>query len=224
MAQLRTTDEFSSLITADLTWRIREISDLRTAIRRVDQSFRRSVLRASVPLLYAHWEGHVIVVARSYVEFLAIRRLDYSTLKPNFRLNEFFADFRQLSHSPMSYQEKIRFLVRVADSGKLKFRRVDEEVISSRSNLNSAVLKDLCTYLSLDHGNFEEDYDFIDKVLLSRRNNIAHGEYMEIDEHMFEEMSSRVIGVMRKFNNLAENDVVLGQYNVIPIRPTSGTS
>ena len=48
MPQVRTTAEFSSTITADLTWRFREISDLRAAVRRIDEEFRRSLLRASV--------------------------------------------------------------------------------------------------------------------------------------------------------------------------------
>jgi len=88
-------------------------------------------------------------------------------------------------------------------------------VISAKSNLNSQVLKELCLYLSIDSTNFEDDYDFIDKILLYRRNNIAHGEYIQVDEQMLEEMSNRVIKLMRTFNNLVENDVVLGRYNVV---------
>ena len=64
MPQLRTPDEFSDAITSDLTWRIREISDLRTAIRRMDAALKPSVLRAGVPLIYAHWEGHVVSIRR----------------------------------------------------------------------------------------------------------------------------------------------------------------
>lgn len=215
MAQLRTTAEFSSAITSDLTWRIREISDLKAAIRRIDQPLKRSVLRASAPLLYAHWEGHVIAVTRCYLEFLAIRKPDYSTLKPSFRLNELFKEFTQASNSQLSYRGKIRFVERVINSGELKFRRVDESAISARSNLNSEVLMDLCSYLSLDNQIFLDDLDFIDKILLHRRNSIAHGEYMDVDEVIFEDMSTRVVEMMRKFNNSADNDVVLGRYNLV---------
>jgi MAE_28990/MAE_18760-like HEPN len=214
MPQVRTTAEFSSTITADLTWRIREISDLRAAVRRIDEEFRRSLLRASVPLVYAHWEGHVSVVAKSYLEFLALRRPRYSTLKPSFRLNEFFGTFKRMSGSQLNHQQIIEFVERVVRCGDLQFRRIDEDIISTKSNLNSHVLKELCLYLSIDCASFEDDYDFIDKILLYRRNNIAHGECIHVDAQMLEEMSNRVIKMMRTFNNVVENDVVLGRYNV----------
>jgi RiboL-PSP-HEPN len=214
MPQLRTAAEFSAAITADLTWRIKEISDLRSAVRRIDEAFKRSLLRASVPLVYAHWEGHVVIVSKSYVEFLATRRPRYSTIKPSFRLNEFFGALKRLGQSQMSYRHKIEFIERILQSGDAQFRKIDDEVISGRGNLNSEVLKELCTYFSIDHALFEDDYDFIDKILLFRRNNIAHGEYIEVDEKGLEDMSHRVIGMMRTFNNLVDNDVVLGRYNV----------
>jgi hypothetical protein len=213
--QLRTADEFSAAITSDLTWRIREISDLRAAIRRIDASLRPSVLRAGVPLIYAHWEGHVIVVARAYVDFLAIRRPEYSTIRPSFRLNEFFNDFKTLGQTRLNYRQQIDLISKIVDSGSTQMRRIDGEVVSSLSNLNSGVLKDICEYLSVDTGNFKDDYDFIDKILLHRRNNIAHGQFMNIDEAALLEMSDRVIKLMRSFNNLVENDVVLGAYRLI---------
>jgi MAE_28990/MAE_18760-like HEPN len=214
MAQLRTAAEFSHAITADLTWRIKEISDLRSAVRRIDEALKRSLLRASVPLVYAHWEGHVAVVSRSYVEFLATRRPRYSTIKPSFRLNEFSRALRRLGQSQMSYRQKIEFIESILQSGDTQFRRIDAEVISGRGNLNSEVLKELCAYFSIDQTLFEDDYDFIDKILVFRRNNIAHGEYIELDQKGLEDMSNRVIGMMRTFNNLVDNDVVLGRYNV----------
>jgi RiboL-PSP-HEPN len=211
VAQLRTVDEFSHTITADLTWRIREISDLRAAVRRIDEPLKRSLLRASVPLVYAHWEGHVAVVSRSYLEFLAIRRPRYATIKPSFRLNEFFGALKRLGQSQMSYRQKIELINDILISGDTRFRRIDDKIISGRGNLNSEVLKELCELLSIDHTQFEEHYDFIDKILLYRRNNIAHGEYIEIDEKGLEDMSNRGIGIMRTFNNLVDNDVGLGQ-------------
>jgi hypothetical protein len=214
MPQLRTPDEFSDAITSDLTRRIREISDLRTAIRRMDAALKPSVLRAGVPLIYAHWEGHVIVVARAYVEFLAIRRPEYAAIKPSFRLNEFFGDFKNLGQSELNYRHKIDLIMRIAASGTAQFRRVNHEVISSRSNLNSGVLKDLCEYLSIDPNNFKDDFDFIDKILLHRRNNIAHGQFIDIDETTLSEMSDRAIKIMRMFNNAVENDVILGSYRL----------
>lgn len=210
MPQLRTAEEFTAFITSDLTWRIREISDIRSTA--ATASLPRAILRASVPLMYAHWEGHVSVVSRAYLDFLALRRLRYSNLKQSFRLNAFFATIRRMTQARASYLEQVAFLSNVVDSGESQLRTVDGDILSTRSNLNSAVLQDLCCFLSLDITQFESDFDFLDKILLYRRNNIAHGQFIEIDIDTLRDMSERVIEMMRKFNNLVDNEVNLQGY------------
>ena len=212
MAQPRTAEEFTAHITSDLTWRIREISDVRSTASAALPPVSRAILRASVPLMYAHWEGHVSLVSRTYMDFLARRRLRYSSLKECFRLNAFFATIRRMTQTRFSHPEQIAFLTSVINSGEAQFRHVDQDVLSSRSNLNSEVLQDLCCLLSLDIRQFENDFDFLDKILLYRRNNIAHGQFIEIDVSMLRDMSDRVIEMMRKFNNLVDNEVNLQGY------------
>jgi hypothetical protein len=212
MAQLRTAEEFTAFITSDLTWRIREISDIRSIAGAAVQGLSRAILRASVPLMYAHWEGHVSVVSRAYMEFLALRRLRYSSLKQGFRLNAFFATIRRMTQTRLRHVDQIAFLRNVINSGESQLRNVDEDVLTTASNLNSAVLQDLCCFLSLDITLFEDDLDFLDKILLSRRNYIAHGQFIDIDLSMLRDMSDRVIEMMRKFNNLVDNEVSLQGY------------
>jgi hypothetical protein len=216
MPQVRTPDDFSAAITSDLTWRIREISDFRAAVRRMDAAYRPSVLRAGVPLIYAHWEGHVVFVARAYVDFLATRRPTYGTLQSSFRLNEFYGEFRRLSQTELNYQQQINLIKRIASSGTAQFRRVNPEIVSSGSNLKSDILSDLCSYLSIDVNRFSDDFEFIDKILVHRRNNIAHGQFMNVEESTLIDMSDRVIKIMRMFNNAVDNDVILGAYRLPP--------
>lgn len=59
---------------------------------------------------------------------------------------------------------------------------------------------------------FEDDFDFLDKIRLYRRNNIAHGQFIEIDINILRDMSERAIEMMRKFNNLVDNQVTLQGY------------
>lgn len=212
MVQLRTAEEFTAHITSDLTWRIREISDIRSTAAAALQPVSRAILRASVPLMYAHWEGHVSLVSRAYMDFLALRRLPYSSLKQCFRLNAFFATIRRMTQARLNHLDQIAFLTSVLNSGDAQLRNVDQDVLSTRSNLNSEVLQDLCCLLSLDIGQFKDDFDFLDKILLNRRNNIAHGQFIEIDIAMLRDMSERVIEMMRKFNNLVDNEVNLQGY------------
>ena len=211
--QLRTEEEFSRSIISDFTWRIKEISDLRTIVRRSDTLFIPTVVRASIPLIYAHWEGHVGAVSKAYMWFLATRKPDYSTLKAGFRLNEFLPRLARMEQVRSSQAQKLAFLRDVFASGTRKLRKVDESIVSSRSNLNSTFLIDVCAVLCLDAGtHFSLDYDFIDHILLERRNRIAHVEAFFVDADAFQEMSDRVITLMRKINNLVENDVVSAGY------------
>ena len=211
--QLRTEEEFSRSINSDFTWRIKEISDLRTLIRRSERPFIPTVVRAGIPLIYAHWEGHVGVVSKAYMGFLATRKLNYATLKAGFRLNEFLSRLSKMEQVRSSQDQKLSLLRDVILSGTRKLRKVDENVLSSRSNLNSSVLSDVCAVLCLDaDAHFSLDYDFIDHILLARRNQIAHGEPTPVDADAFREMSERVVVLMRKFNNLVENDVVSAGY------------
>lgn len=212
MAKLRTAEEFTAFITSDLTWRIREISDIRSIAGSAVQTLSRAILRASVPLIYAHWEGHVSVVSRAYMDFLALRRLRYSSLKECFRLNAFFATIRRMTQTRFTHTDQIEFIINVINSGVSQLRNVDEDVLATRSNLNSTVLRDLCCFLALDIKQFEDDIDFLDKILLNRRNNIAHGQFIEININMLHDMSDRVIEMMRKFNNLVDNEVSLQGY------------
>ena len=58
MSKPYTADDFSSLVTADRTWRIREISDLKTAIRRADP-IHKSQQSVFEELLFAAAHGAI---------------------------------------------------------------------------------------------------------------------------------------------------------------------
>ena len=62
--------DFSTQITQDRSWRLREISDLKTAIIRADDNLRRVLLRALITICYAHWEGYIRFAARKYTPTL----------------------------------------------------------------------------------------------------------------------------------------------------------
>jgi hypothetical protein len=211
MAQLRTPSEFSEAITSDLTWRIREISDIRTVAERSDAGLRGAILRAGITLIYAHWEGHVMFVSKCYLDFLAARRLRFDNLKRAFFLGRFYRQLRQGSFGS-THSDRLGFLNAVLDSGGDRFSQPNYDLVASGSNLKSSILADICCALSIDADVFAGDADFIDKILVHRRNGIAHGESLTIDLPGFIDMSNRVIELMRRFNNLVDNDATLGAY------------
>jgi MAE_28990/MAE_18760-like HEPN len=213
MARLRTTSDLNDATDQDLVWRLREISDLRSAAERADTKLCDAIVRGGITLLYAHWEGHVRFVATSYLEFLATQRLKYQDLKPAFLLGRFHRD---LLRRPVaaSYAGRLAFLSQVLGAGRERFSAPDPELVSTRSNLGGAVLTDICCALAIDAAQFAPDMEFIDRILRGRRNDIAHGGRVSVDLPGFRTMSDKVIELMRRFNNAVQNDAALRAYRV----------
>src|SRR6266436_545162 len=82
---VRTAEQASDALAADLIWRRKELTALRflsSKARQPDE--QRSLLRASVPLLYAHWEGYIKRSSAVYLEFVAWQRLRNNELSAHF--------------------------------------------------------------------------------------------------------------------------------------------
>ena len=215
MAGPRTQADLSDAVGRDLTWRIREISDLRTAARRADADLCNAIVRAGVTMLAAHWEGHVRFVAEQYLAFLTMRKPRFRDLKPAFLLGKFNPYFLP-GGTPSGYAARISFLSEVQNASGDRFTQFSPGLVGARSNLRADVLKDICLALSIDPGHFAADTDFIDRILMHRRNAIAHGEQMSVDLDDFLETSDRTIDIMRRFKNIVENDMVLEAYRLKP--------
>lgn len=214
MSKPYTESEFSTQITADRNWRIREISDLKLAIKRGDQNLRRVLLRALVAICYAHWEGYVRFSARKYLEHIALRKFAYSTLDRQFLRNYFLPRLSALSTSKTSIAERCALVNEILDCSELRFSQVNDDLINTKANLNFDVFTDICLVCGVSVGLFKGSTTFIDVILLKRRNSIAHGEDTMIAFDDLDEIAENTIGLMRSFGNELENRVVLQTYKV----------
>jgi len=207
-----TEDDFSQFIFADRTWRIKEISDLKTAIRRSDKILERVLLRALVTISYAHWEGHVRYSARLYLTHIAIRKLPLSELNVQFLKNTFLPRLTALSTNKANLTARCELLEDILAASPLKFSRVNDDLVNTKSNLNSEVLRDICQVCGLAFADFEDHIGFIDTILLKRRNAIAHGEDAFIDKSDLDQISNTTISLMRLFGDGLDNIVQLKSY------------
>jgi hypothetical protein len=215
MSKPYTESEFSTQITADRNWRIKEISDLKSAIRRGDDSMQRVLLRALVAICYAHWEGYVKFAARKYFEHIALRKFQYGTLDRQFLRNYFLPRLAALSTSKISVSERCLLIDDLLDSSDRRFSYVNDDLINTKANLNFDVLTDICLVCGLSVALFADSATFIDVILLKRRNSIAHGEDTLIAFDEMDEIADRSIKLMRTFGNELENRVVLQTYKVV---------
>lgn len=215
MSKPYTEASFSAQIVEDRNWRIKEISDLKAAIRRGDQSLRRVLLRALVAICYAHWEGYVRFSARKYLEYVAIRRLRYRELDKQFLRNYFLPRLAALSTSKTSISERCDLVDEILGASDRRFGQVNDDLINTRANLNFEVFSDICLVCGTDAAPFSDRSTFIDVVLLKRRNAIAHGEETMVAFDDLDVIAEETIGLMRAFGDALENRVVLQTYKAV---------
>jgi hypothetical protein len=149
------------------------MTTLVTLIKKASSPDQKALIRASIPLLYAHWEGFGKTCITRYLEFVSYRRLKYRNLKPAFVFLSSLGLLGEMARS--SYKDSIpimnSILKRADETNKDTFRKK----ISTKSNLRYEVLVDLLCLCGLDHSSFAGQKDFIDSEICDSRNEIAHG-------------------------------------------------
>ena len=212
MSKAFTDAHFSAQITEDRNWRIKEISDLKSAIRRSDAGLQRVLLRSLVAICYAHWEGYVRFSAKKYLEYIARRRLLYRDLDRQFFRNHFLPRLGALAASKANIIDRCALIDEILDPADRRFSQVNDDLINTKANLNSEVFADICRVCGVSAETFGEKSTFIDVVLLKRRNSIAHGEDTMIALSDLNVLSEETIELMRLFGDALENYVVLQTY------------
>lgn len=207
----RTAEDLSDRLAEDLIWRKKELTIFKDLLRRAEPARKKAVQRALVAMLYAHWEGYVKNASRRYLEHLAMRRLLYSELTSNFVALGLQAQIRdaarQRNHAALTA------LIDWFRTGMASRSRIPhKDGLDTAANLSSEVLREITSALGLSYAHFETKTVLLDERLLSARNRIAHGEYLELDEAAVLELVDEVQGMMEHFRTLIENAVALGAY------------
>jgi MAE_28990/MAE_18760-like HEPN len=204
--------DFSTQITEDRSWRLKEISDLKTAVIRADVILRRVLLRSLITICYAHWEGYVRFSARKYLEHVALRKYQYKDLDRQFLRNYFLPRLAALSTNKASIVERCALVDEVLSSSDRRFSRVNEDLVNTKANLNFGVFTDICLVCGVPTQAFADKAQFVDVFLLKRRNAIAHGEETFVDLDDLDELTSETVAMMRAFGDALENHVSLKDY------------
>lgn len=90
-----------------------------------------------------------------------------------------------------------------------------EDIIKTKSNLNSSIFKEIMETIGLDYSQYEGNFKLLDEVLLKMRNEIAHGEkpeYMDLDEERFNEIYDKITNMMNMFNTQIINAACLKEF------------
>lgn len=212
MSKAYTEADISDQMSQDRTWRLKEISDLKDAAKRADSGLQRALLRSMTPICYAHFEGHVRFAARKYLEYVALRKLRYEDLIPQFQHNLFLPRLDALSVNRTSVAQRCELIEEILNASSRQFSRPNQDLVNTKSNLSFEVLRDICLVCGVSSKGFDDKADFLDILLLKRRNEIAHGEETFLDFKDLDELTDGTIGLMRAFGDALENQVYLKLY------------
>lgn len=201
--KLRTLDELNNFLSNDIFWRKKELTTAKFIIGKAREHEKVFLIRAGVCIVYAHWEGFVKMAATAYLNYVNKQGLDLDQLCPGILTVSLRSMFTDVG---VSKKTMIRIgLTKTLLSGLTARANIPWEDAINTSNLNSEMLKEITCILGIDYAYYDPKAFFIDHVLVSSRNSIAHGDDMALDFKDYEIIHSNVISLVEQFRTDLEN-------------------
>jgi hypothetical protein len=207
--KIRTLEELNEQLGGDLAWRKKEIATLTFLLDLAENDQKSVITRASIAMIYAHWEGFVRASAESYLTFVATRRIPYKDLNACFAIATFRRKIRGISSNDRisDYLPLMEFLLSELDKPLNIPTSIDTE-----SNLSYGLFAEILSTVGLDSSTYESKRHLIDEKLLHYRNNIAHGKAMNPDRSDFQELKENVVEILDNLRTQIEEAAISRGY------------
>lgn len=179
-------------IQEDITWRNSELNKIKNIALNLTNTDLQIFLKSILPLLYAHWEGFVVVslkIVFKYLNTLNLSSNDYCNI---YLTTAYEQTLKSLDNST-GFDKRKKHLINL-------YKTFTEQVkldskIDTKSNLNFSILQEICKKINLDVNKFTTYKEELNE-LVSIRNSISHGE----NAYIFESYND-----IQKYINLLEN-------------------
>ena len=211
-AKIRTVDDLLSALDGAFGWRVQELSVIRGLMAKSTGKNLSAIIRAGIPILYAHWEGFVKQAAIHFADYISCQRLTFGDIAVSFsglRAHHYvmsIADVKKMVFTPSSLLTSIRGIEE--DRVNIALRPFLDNV----GNLSYGLFQEVAEFLSLSPDMYVAFKPLIDESLLASRNKIAHGEHLIIDEAGYEILVQDTLTLMTMFKSDLENLVVSKSY------------
>ncbi|WP_288529822.1 MAE_28990/MAE_18760 family HEPN-like nuclease [uncultured Secundilactobacillus sp.] len=203
--KLRTVESLADQLDRELSWRRKELMQIRMAAREsAEAGGDKVVLRGSILIIYANWEGFIRQAANFYVGFVFNQKLPLTKLYSGFWAIDLVEEFNRIKQTEkkrrrMDFVDQL--LNRRDNLEHSKYvDKLNKRYINTESNLNIDRFKDIIAILGL-RINLSLGDTMIDLNLLSPRNEIAHGGKRTVSTEDVLEICNYVMGQMENFYN-----------------------
>ena len=213
--KIRTAEQLFDFTTGELAWRKKELFSLHSMLvtPRLSPGTKNALLRSTIVLTYAHWEGFIKAGSIAYLQYVAMQRLKHDELTPNFlalAMRPILMNAFQ-SRKTDDHLKIVHFFLNDLDKqSSIPYKNV----IDTQSNLSTSILRNLIVMLGFDYSEYEIKEKLLDEKLLKSRNQIAHGEFVELTDNEVYDIQNKCISLMEIFKNQIDNAVSLQTYKI----------
>jgi len=210
MADIRTLAQLQDTLDQEMGWRVKEIGAFRVASKGSGPE-RKFYIRAGVTLVYANWEGFIKAASEHYLTFVRNQGHTYRELKSCFAVFGLKGKLQTLSTSRKSASniEAFNFIFSEMEQPA---RMQMSSAIDTESNLTSKVFANIASSLDINLLSYETKFNLIDESLVSRRNKVAHGEYLDLGGKEFGDLVDEVLALMRSYKTDLQNAASMKSY------------
>lgn len=212
MKGTRTASQLLAHLDEELAWRTQEITTVQKAVRSASGVSEIALLRAGVPLLYAHWEGGVKAMAICYVEFISKQGHNFSEIKQCFSGLKALGKVKEMHSITKRVFAASNLLSEIYNISSQSASIPLRSYVSNMGNLNFDMFEQVAGFIDIDTGRYMARKNMIDESLLKQRNEIAHGEFLTVDANAFDTMSREVLTLLRQFKDDIQNAIVQKTY------------
>lgn len=201
--KIKTLEKLEDKIDEDFSWRKFELLKLKLAMRNSNTLIgKETLVRTSIALLCAHWEGFIRSVANYYVIYICGQRLNSNLLTDNFFALSLRKDILNTGKSPknsvhVKLLEKIEekrnsvFYIKYNDSN-------GERIINTESNLSYELFTEILKSINIENI-YQTKENYIDSEMLKNRHAIVHGDRVRLNEYDFDDIYEQVMDIMESF-------------------------
>lgn len=206
-------------LTKELAWRKKDITKSLLDYEQANSEKEKDYYwKISIFIIYSNWEGYIKNSAEAYINYLNNKNLKYKELSSNFKTIGIKELHKKHLHGDTKKYSIFKIFEDSIDTLDEQIFKINEKnVIDTGSNLKYDVLFEILNILNIPVDDFELKKNLIDSVLLTYRNDVAHGDRIENTKDIYNlrDLRDSIIGLLEIFKTNLQNSIALNSYRRI---------